>query len=91
MNPDKSQDQYPRSGDTSLEQALLRNIRHQIQNGGSQPIVSPFVLLQRAQPISLEMLRSTLQTALDLSESLDLDLDFELDEEFEALERSLSG
>jgi hypothetical protein len=42
--------------------------------------------------MSLEKLRSTLQAALDLSESLDLDLDFELDEEFEALlERSVVG
>lgn len=88
MNPDKSQDQYPRrSGNTSLERPLLSNIQHQNQNG-SQRTVSPF-LLQGAQPISLGKLRSTLQAALDISESLDLDLD--LDEEFEALEQSLRG
>jgi hypothetical protein len=91
MNPDtKSQDQaLRRSGDTSLEQALFRNIQ-QNQNR-SLPIVSPFLLQPRTQPISVEMLRSTLQAALDLSESLDLDLVFELDEEFEALERSVFG
>jgi hypothetical protein len=93
MNPFKSQDQYHRrSGDTSREWALLRNIQHQRNQNGSQPKVSPF-LLQRAQPISLEKLRSTLQAALDLSESLDLDLDLDLDleEEFDALEQSLRG
>jgi hypothetical protein len=85
MNPDKSQDQaLRRSCDTSLEQALLLNIQ-QNQNG-SLPIVSPF-LLQRAQPMSLEELRSTLQAALDLSESLNLALEF--DQEFEALDRSV--
>ena len=91
MNPDKSQDQaIRRSGDntSSLEQALVRNIQQQNQN--FLPIVSPF-LLQRAQPMSLDKFRSTLQAALDLTESLDLDLNFEFDEEFEALERSLSG
>jgi hypothetical protein len=89
MNSDKSQDQALRgSGDTSLEQALFLDMQQ--KRNGSLPMFSPF-LLQRVQPISLEKLRSTLQAALDLTESVDLDLDFELDEEFEALERSVVG
>jgi hypothetical protein len=67
----------------------LRNIQ-QNQNG-SLPIVSPFLLQPRTQPISVEMLRSILQAALDLTESEGIDIDFELDEEFEALERSVVG
>jgi hypothetical protein len=91
MNPDKSRDQaLRRSCDTSLEQALLLNIRAQQNQNGSLPIVSPF-LLQRAQPMSLEQLRSTLRAALDLSKLEDLDIDFELDEEFKSLERSVVG
>jgi hypothetical protein len=91
MNPDKrSQDEaLRRSGDTSLEKALSRNIT---PNRNSSPpiLVSPF-LLQRAQPTSRENLRSILQAALDLTSSEDLDINLEFDEEFEALERSLRG
>jgi hypothetical protein len=85
MNPAKSQDPSPRrSGDTSLERALLRNIQR--NTNGSLEMVSPF-MSQRAQPISSEKLQSILQAALDLTE--DFHLEFELDEEFEALERSV--
>jgi hypothetical protein len=90
MNPDKrSQDQaLRRSGDTSLDQALFHNIQQ--NRNCTPPIVSP-LLLQRAQPISRENLRSILQAALDLTSSEDLDLNLEFDEEFEALERSVVG
>jgi hypothetical protein len=89
MITDKIQDQaLPKSGGTSLEQALLRNV--QLNPNGSLPMDPPF-LFQRTGPISIEKLRETLQAALDLVSSEDLDLDFELDEEFEALERSVLG
>jgi hypothetical protein len=88
MKPDKKEDQaLRRSGAISLKRAILRNI--QPNQNGFLPIVSPF-LLQRAQLIDLQKLRSTIQAALDLNSS-DLDLDLELDEEFEALERSVLG
>jgi hypothetical protein len=85
----KSQEQaLRRSGKTSLEWALLRNV--QLNPKGSQPLVSPF-LFQRTQPISVEKVWSILQEALDLTSLEDLDLDIELDEEFEALGRSVVG
>jgi hypothetical protein len=87
MKPDEREDQeLRRSGAMSLKRAILRNI--QPNRNGSLPM-SPF-LLQRAQPISLEKLRSTLQAALDLTSS-DLCLDLELEEEFKDLERSVVG
>jgi hypothetical protein len=91
MSPDtKSQDQAVRkSGDTSLEWALLRNVQLN-RKVSSLPLVSPF-LFQQTQPISVEKLREILQAALDLTSSDDFDLDIELDEEFEALERSIVG
>jgi hypothetical protein len=87
MKPDEREDQaLRRSGAISLKRAILRNI--QPNRNGSLPM-SPF-LLQRAQPIPLEKLRSTLQAALDLASS-DLCLDLELEEEFKDLERSVVG
>jgi hypothetical protein len=87
MKPDEREDQALRSsGAMSLKRAILRNF--QPNQNGSLP-KSPF-LSQRAQPISLEKLQSTLQAALDLSSS-DLYLDLELEEEFKDLERSVVG
>jgi hypothetical protein len=88
MKPDeREEDQTLRSsGAMSLKRAILRNL--QPNQNGSLP-KSPF-LSQRAQPISLEELQSTLQAALDLTSS-DLYLDLEFEEEFKDLERSVVG
>jgi hypothetical protein len=89
MQPNECQYQalLRRSGDTSLNQAmLLRNI--QLNQNRSLPIMPPSVLLQRAQPIAHDKLRSAIQAMLD---EFSVDLDRDLDEEFEALERSVLG
>jgi hypothetical protein len=87
MQPDESKYQalLQRTGDISLNRAmLLRNI--QLNKNRSLPTMPPSLLLQRAQALTHDKLRSAIQAALD---EFSVDLDRDLDEEFEALERSL--